>query len=115
MFSRTTTELSIKRENASARPLKTMLLIVAFPAWRTKDVAITDSGMDKKTAAVARGLPKKIKIKCPCEQQANSAFAQYRRNCLFHENRLIENDVRLQLRRNIPQSQDRFLECRLQR
>ena len=62
MFSSTTTELSIKRENARASPLSTMLLMVWSAACSTKNVAITERGMERKTAAVALGLPRKIKI-----------------------------------------------------
>ena len=65
IFSRTTTELSIRRENASARPLNTMLLIVLSAECKKKNVASTDSGMERNTATVARGLPRKSKIISP--------------------------------------------------
>ncbi len=63
MFSRTTvTELSIKRESASARPPSTMLLIELPPSWSATRVASTDSGIEKQTASVARRLPRKVRI-----------------------------------------------------
>ena len=62
MFSSTTTELSISRESASARPPSTMLLIELPVSFRTKNVASTESGIEKKTATVARKLPRKIRI-----------------------------------------------------
>ena len=62
MFSSTTTELSIRRDIASASPPSTMLLTVPPPQESAMKVARADSGMEKNTATVARMLPRKIKI-----------------------------------------------------
>ena len=62
MFSSTTTELSISRENASARPPSTMLLIDPPPSDSAMNAASAESGMEKNTAVVARMLPRKIRI-----------------------------------------------------
>ena len=62
MFSSTTTELSIRRENASARPPSTMLLMELPPSESAMNAASAESGMEKKTASVARMLPRKIRI-----------------------------------------------------
>src|ERR1700693_5108970 len=62
MFSRTTTELSISRENARARPPSTMLLIELPPNCSAIMVARAEIGIEKKTATVARMLPRKTKI-----------------------------------------------------
>ena len=62
MFSSTTTELSMRRENASARPPSTMLFTELPPMESAMKVASAESGMEKKTATVARMLPRKIRI-----------------------------------------------------
>ena len=62
MFSITTTESSIRRENASASPLSTMALIDLSALCRMKNVINTEIGMERKTATVARKLPRKIRI-----------------------------------------------------
>ena len=62
MFSSTTTELSINRENASAKPPKIMLLIELPASARTMNVARAERGIEKRTASVARKLPRKIRI-----------------------------------------------------
>jgi hypothetical protein len=62
MFSSTTTELSIRREKASASPPKTMLLMVPPPSDSAMKAASAESGMEKKTATVARMLPRKMRI-----------------------------------------------------
>src|SRR5271156_1782438 len=45
------------------------------------------------------------------EEQSDAAFAQNGGNGLLHEERLVENDVSVQLRRNIPQRGDGFLDA----
>ena len=57
---------------------------------------ITESGIERKTAAVARKLPRKIKIITAVKNESDAALAQHRGNGFLHEYRLIENDVRLQ-------------------
>ena len=65
MFSSTTTELSIRREKASARPPRIMTLIVPSPAARAMKAASADSGIERNTAAVARTLPRNTRIMRP--------------------------------------------------
>ena len=62
MFSSTTTELSIRRENASASPPSTMLLTELPPTDSAMKVAKAESGMEKNTATVARMLPRNTRI-----------------------------------------------------
>ena len=62
MFSSTTTELSIRREKASASPPSTMLLMELPPSDSAMNAASAESGMEKNTATVARMLPRKIRI-----------------------------------------------------
>src|ERR1700685_561741 len=54
IFSRTTTELSMRRDSASAKPPRTMLFTEFPVSCRTMKVASTESGMEKETATVAR-------------------------------------------------------------
>ena len=65
MFSSTTTELSISREKARARPPKIMVLIVLPPSDSAMKVASAESGMERNTASVARRLPRKTNIIIP--------------------------------------------------
>ena len=62
MFSKTTTELSISREKASANPPRIMALSELLPMSSAIIAAKADNGMERKTAMVARGLPRKIRI-----------------------------------------------------
>ena len=62
MFSSEMTELSITRENASARPPRIMVLTVLPIMDSTTNVASAESGMESRTAAVARMLPRKMRI-----------------------------------------------------
>ena len=55
----------MRREKASARPLRTMAFTVLSIRCRTKNVIITETGMERKMAAVARPLPRKIRIIMP--------------------------------------------------
>src|ERR1700759_5378894 len=62
MFSSTTTESSMSREKASARPPSSMVLIdPPIPLVISRHTK-AERGIDNKTANVARGLPKKIRI-----------------------------------------------------
>ena len=54
MFSSTTTESSIKRENASASPPSSMVLMVPPIAFITSRQTKAESGIDNNTANVAR-------------------------------------------------------------
>ena len=67
---------------------------------------MTESGIERNTATVARKLPRKIKIMAAGEEHSDAAFAQHRGNGLLDEHRLIEDHVRLQLRGNVAQGPD---------
>ena len=58
------------------------------PMCRMKKVIITESGMERNTAAVARKLPRKIRIMTAGEKQSDAAFAQHRGDSLLHEKRI---------------------------
>ena len=58
----TTTELSMRRENASARPPSTIVLMELPPKYSTTNVASAESGIERNTATVARMLPRKTRI-----------------------------------------------------
>ena len=62
MFSSTTTELSINRDKARARPPSTMVLMVLPPRSSAIKVARHEIGIDSNTLMVARRLPRKSKI-----------------------------------------------------
>ena len=79
-----------------------MLLMDDPPSCRTKNVAHTDSGMEKKTATVARRLPRNIRIISAGEEQADAAFMQQRFDGGAHEARLIEHHVGLHRRQEHP-------------
>ena len=85
-----------------------MLLMVLPAECKMKNVIITESGMERKTAAVARMLPRNSRIITAGEEQSDAAFAQNGGNGLLHEKRLVENDVSMHLRRNITQRGDRL-------
>jgi hypothetical protein len=65
MFSSTTTESSISREKASAKPLNSMTLIEPPMAFMSKKHTNAERGMERSTAKVARGLPRKMRIMMP--------------------------------------------------
>ena len=52
----------MSREKASASPPSTMLLMDPPPMESAMKVASAESGMEKKTASVARMLPRNIRI-----------------------------------------------------
>ncbi len=85
-----------------------MLLIELPENCSTMNVASTESGIEKKTATVARMLPRKIRIITPVSNSPNAAFVQQRGDRRLYELRLIENNVTLQCRRNIEQMLDGF-------
>ena len=62
MFSSTTTELSIRREKASASPPSTMALMELPPVESAMKAASAESGIEKNTATVARMLPRNTRI-----------------------------------------------------
>ena len=62
MFSSTTTELSIKRESTSASPPSTMVLMVPPVAFRSRNAARQEIGIDSSTETVPRTEPRKIRI-----------------------------------------------------
>ncbi len=72
MFSSTTTELSMRRENASASPPRIIALIVLPPRASAMKAASADSGIDRNTAAVARMLPRNTRIIDSREHQADA-------------------------------------------
>ena len=57
--------MSIRRENASASPPRTMALIVLSPSDSAMNVTSAERGIERNTAAVARMLPRKIRIISP--------------------------------------------------
>ena len=79
---------------------------------RTKNAIITESGMERKTAAVARTLPRKIKIITAVRKNSDAAFAHHRRNSFLHEYGLVENNVGFELRGNIAKVLNRLREFR---
>ena len=93
MFSSTTTELSIRRENASASPPSTMLLIEPPPIDSAMNAASAESGIEKNTATVARMLPRKTRIISEVRNSPMRAFVQQRLDRRLHEYRLIEHHV----------------------
>ena len=54
-------------------------------------MTITESGMERKTAAVARGLPRKIKIISRVSNNPIPPSRKHGGNGLFYEERLVEN------------------------
>ena len=62
MFSSTTTESSIKREKARAKPPSSMVLIEPPMPLITRKQVSADRGIDSSTAKVARGLPRNSRI-----------------------------------------------------
>ena len=60
MFSSTTTESSIRREKANASPPSVIELMEPPLAYKQMKAASAESGIEKKTASVARRLPRKI-------------------------------------------------------
>ena len=65
MFSNTTTELSMRREKASARPPRIIVLTVLASRASAMKAARAERGMERKTATVARRLPRKTRIMTP--------------------------------------------------
>ncbi len=59
---------------------------------------ITESGMERKTAAVARKLPRKHPNHYGGKENTDSAFAQNGGDCALYEERLVKDDVALELR-----------------
>ena len=109
MFSSTTTELSISRENASAKPPSTMVLTVPPLALSAMKAASADSGMERNTATVARMLPRNSKIIRPVRTRPIAPSCKQVLNGLFHEDRLVEDHLGHQLFGNIQQMGDRSL------
>ena len=66
---------------------------------RTKNVIITESGIERKTATVARDAAQEHQDHHSGEKNSDAAFAQHSGDRFFHEHRLVEYDVGLQLRR----------------
>ena len=103
MFSSTTTELSIRRENTSAKPAEHHVLIEPPPMQRAMNAASADSGIDKNTATVARKLPRNTRIMSAvragrCAPSCSSVSIAF-----FTNTRLIEHDVGDQLLRHVDQ------------
>ena len=65
IFSSTTTESSISREKAKARPPSSIVLIEPPMALVSSRQTTADNGIDSRTANVARGLPRNTKIISP--------------------------------------------------
>ena len=71
-----------------------------------KNVIITESGIERNTAAVARMLPRNSRIITAVRNNPMPPSRKHGGNGLLHEKRLVENHVSLQLRRNIAQHGD---------
>ena len=56
-------------------------------------VASAESGIEKKTATVARMLPRKTRIMSDGEEQADGAFVQQGLDGRLHEHRLVEDHL----------------------
>ena len=83
MFSSEITELSITREKASAIPPRIMVFTVAPIRASTTNAATAESGIESRTAEVARRLPRKTSIMMlvrtrpmapSCSTVSNAAF-----------------------------------------
>ena len=107
MFSSTTTELSISREKASARPPRIMALTVLSPSESAMNVARADSGIERNTRHVARMLPRKTRIISAGQNQTDGAFVEQVLDGVADEHRLVENHLRDQLLRHIEQTATR--------
>ena len=95
MFSSEMTELSITRENASAMPARIIVLSVAPISFRITTVASAESGIDSRTAPVARTLPRNSRIMMLGQDQSDQAFVHDGIDRFFDEHRLIEEQARL--------------------
>ena len=111
MFSSTTTELSIRREKASASPPSTMLLIELPPSDSAMNAASAESGIEKNTATVARMLPRKIRIITEVSNRPMAPSCKQRFDGGLHEHRLIEHHFGDQLFRNIDQLAERLFDA----
>ena len=109
MFSSTTTESSINRENASASPPSSMVLIEPPIAFITSKHVSADSGIDSNTANVARGLPRNNRIISPVSSKSDAAFLNQILERCFHENGLVKHHRRPQRGRNVDQMLDDLL------
>ena len=103
MFSSTTTELSIRRENASAKPPRTIVLTVPPPALMAMKAASADSGIDRKTAAVARMLPRNSRTMNPVSTRPIAPSCSRFSIATLHEHGLIEDDLGDKLLGNVDQ------------
>ena len=108
MFSSEMTELSMTRENASARPPRIIVLIVLPSMYRITNVASAEIGMESSTAKVARMLPRKIRIirlvsTRPMTPSCSTVLERF-----FDEDGLIEDNAGLQLLRDIEQMADQI-------
>ncbi len=112
MFSSTTTESSMRRENASANPPRSMVLIEPpIRLVRSKQMS-AERGMESMTANVARGLPRKIRIMSPVENKADAGFLDEIPDGELYKDRLVEDDSGFERLRNINQVLDTTVSCR---
>ena len=93
MFSSTTTELSIRRENASASPPSTMLLIELPPSESAMNAASAESGIEKNTATVARMLPRKTRIMIEVRNSPMAPSCSSVSMAVFTKTRLVEHHL----------------------
>ena len=70
-----------------------MVLIELPPMYSAMNAVSADSGIDRKTPAVARALPEEHQHHQRRQQQSDAAFAQQRFDRPFDEERLIEHDL----------------------
>ena len=103
MFSSTTTELSIRRENASASPPNTMLLMEPPPSESRMTAVRAERGIEKNTASVARMLPRNTRIMMEVRNSPIAPSCTSVSMAVFDEHRLIEDHLRHQVLRNVEQ------------
>ena len=94
------------REKASASPPRIMVLMVLPLTFSTTNVARAESGIDKKTAVVARKLPRNIRIIRLVRNSPIKPSCSRGSNGFFHEGRLVEDDRCHQLLGDIEQMAD---------
>ena len=103
MFSSTTTELSIRRENASARPPRTMLLMEPPPSDSAMKAARAESGNGEEDRYRRAHAAQENQNHDGGEQQPDSALVQQCLDGCLHEQRLIEHHAGDQFLGNVEQ------------
>ena len=111
MFSSTTTELSIRREKASASPPSTIELIEP-PPKRQSDEGRERGERDREEDGDRRAqAAEEDQDHQRGQEQADRAFVQQRLDRCLDEDRLIEDDLRHELLGNIEEVRDLALDA----